>query len=340
MPDISTRKGRSKNRARLRLNGFIGGLAAAFLLAFLFPSLGSKGGLLHTQITVKVAIFLIFLIQGVALRTESIKSGLLAWRVHLFIHAMIFVGIPLLTWLTLRLPILHLDPALRMGFLLLAMLPTTISTAAVFTAQAGGNVTIAIFNSCISNVLGIFIVPLWVASISRGGGQPIPLLPVLGEISLILLLPLVIGQIARPRIRSFVESNGPRLGSFTTILILFIVFAALSNSFADRVWEGRGIFTVATALFGGIILLSVVTVLIYCTLQFTKFSREDRITALFCASQKTLAAGIPIAQSIFADSPLPVGLIVLPIMAYHVSQLVLGAVFVDYLKRPISASEL
>ncbi len=338
MPD-SPKKRRSNHRPRLRLNGFLGGLVAAFLLAFLFPWLGAKGGFLHTEITVKAAIFLIFLIQGAALRTESITSGLLAWRVHVFIHAMMFVGIPLLTWLILRLPVLRLDPALQMGFLLLSMLPTTISTAAVFTAQAGGNVTIAIFNSCISNVLGIFIVPFWVALISRGSGQPIPMLPVLGEIALILLLPLVLGQIARLRIRPFVESNGPRLGSVTTALILFIVFAALSNSFVGRAWAG-GAATVAKALLGGVFLLSFVTFLTSCAIQLTKFSREDRISALFCASQKTLAAGIPIAQSIFSNSSLPVGLIVLPIIVYHASQLVLGAVLVEYLKRPVDQSEL
>ena len=334
--ELSTRRTRPEKQVRLRLNGFLGGLVAAFLFAFLFPSLGAKGGILHTETTGKVAIFLIFLIQGLALRTETLARGLLAWRVHLFIHAVMFVGIPMLMWLTLRLPLLHLEPALRTGFLLLSMLPTTISTAAVFTARAGGNITVAIFNSSISNVLGIFIVPLWIGWISHGNGQLIPVSSVLGEITVILLVPLVIGQIARPCIRSLVETNGSRLGAVTTALILFIVFAALSNSFVSRVWEGGGWATVLTALLGALVLLSVVTLLTAKLLRWTNFSREDRIAALFCASQKTLAAGIPLAQAIFANGPLPVGLIVLPIMAYHVSQLLLGAGLVEYLKRQSS----
>jgi sodium/bile acid cotransporter 7 len=339
MTEFSTSKVLHRSRSRLRLNSFIGGLAAAIILAILFPSVGARGGFLHTEITVKIAIFLIFLIQGAALRTETLIRGLLAWRVHVFIHAVIFVGIPLLTWLILRLPVLDIDPAIRAGFLLLSMLPTTISTAAAFTAQAGGNVTIAIFNSCVSNVLGILLVPLWIAWIFRGSSQTIPILPVLAEIALILLLPLLIGQIARPKIRSYIDSIGSQLGSITNTLILFIVFAALSNSFASRLWEGRGVTSVATALFGGMLLISIVTLLTSRILRLTNFSREDRITALFCASQKTLAAGIPIAQSIFGNSPLPVGLIVLPIMAYHISQLVIGAFLVGILKRSADSAD-
>jgi len=43
---------------------------------------------------------------------------------------------------------------------------------------------------------------------------------------------------------------------------------------------------------------------------------------MFCGSQKTLAAGIPMAQLIFAGHP-AMGLILLPIMIYHPLQLIL-----------------
>jgi sodium/bile acid cotransporter 7 len=43
---------------------------------------------------------------------------------------------------------------------------------------------------------------------------------------------------------------------------------------------------------------------------------------MFCGSQKTLAAGIPMAQLIFAGH-LGMGLILLPIMIYHPLQLIL-----------------
>jgi sodium/bile acid cotransporter 7 len=50
------------------------------------------------------------------------------------------------------------------------------------------------------------------------------------------------------------------------------------------------------------------------------FSHEDRLAALFCGSQKSLASGAPTARILFAGSP-DLGLIVLPLMFYHQLQL-------------------
>ena len=49
------------------------------------------------------------------------------------------------------------------GFLFLAILPTTISTAIVYTSVSGGDSVAATFNATLSNLLGIIAVPLWCA---------------------------------------------------------------------------------------------------------------------------------------------------------------------------------
>jgi sodium/bile acid cotransporter 7 len=53
------------------------------------------------------------------------------------------------------------------------------------------------------------------------------------------------------------------------------------------------------------------------------FCREDEVAAVFCGSQKSLVAGIPIASVMFPSTIL--GVVVLPIMIYHPLQLVVGA---------------
>ena len=45
------------------------------------------------------------------------------------------------------------------------------------------------------------------------------------------------------------------------------------------------------------------------------FSREDEIAIMFCGSKKSLVAGIPMANVLFAGQPL--GLIVLPLMIFY-----------------------
>ena len=54
------------------------------------------------------------------------------------------------------------------------------------------------------------------------------------------------------------------------------------------------------------------------------FSREDRITILFCGSKKSLASGVPMANAIFAGQS--IGAIVLPLMLFHQIQLMACAV--------------
>ena len=53
------------------------------------------------------------------------------------------------------------------------------------------------------------------------------------------------------------------------------------------------------------------------------FAHADEVAAVFCGSQKSLVAGIPIASVLFAGPTL--GMVVLPIMIYHPLQLVVCA---------------
>jgi len=53
------------------------------------------------------------------------------------------------------------------------------------------------------------------------------------------------------------------------------------------------------------------------------FTHADEVAAVFCGSQKSLVAGIPIASVLFAGPTL--GIVVLPIMLYHPMQLVVCA---------------
>ena len=53
------------------------------------------------------------------------------------------------------------------------------------------------------------------------------------------------------------------------------------------------------------------------------FNREDRITAVFCGSKKSLASGVPMASVIFAGQS--IGAIVLPLMLFHQIQLMVCA---------------
>jgi sodium/bile acid cotransporter 7 len=66
------------------------------------------------------------------------------------------------------------------------------------------------------------------------------------------------------------------------------------------------------------------------------FSREDRITILFCGSKKSLASGVPMANVLFASSA--VGTIVLPLMLFHQIQLMVCAVLAQRYARQVTVA--
>lgn len=325
----------------LSLNGFVGGVLAAVILAWLIPEAGASGGWLKSEFTTRAGVFIIFLLTGLGLPTEELRRGLLAWQLHLFVQLANFVLVPAIALAALALLGDSVDPTLRIGFLYLAMLPTTVSTAIVFSTQARGNVAGAIFNTTLSNVLGIFIVPAWAAWLLSGStGEPIPVGPLLVNIARLLLLPLIIGQALRPWLKDWAKARKKLFGRINTTIIYFIIFAAFSNAVKDEVWAGHGTGIVVSAVGGALLLLLAVMALVYAGIRLVRFPPDVATTAFFCGSQKTLAAGVPMAQSIWAAAaagstdPLPaLGIVLLPIMFYHPLQILIGGIFVGMLEK-------
>ena len=54
-----------------------------------------------------------------------------------------------------------------------------------------------------------------------------------------------------------------------------------------------------------------------------KLARPDRITLLFAGAQKSIAVGAPLAATLFP--PATAGMVLVPILVYHMAQLILSA---------------
>src|SRR3954467_5070084 len=75
---------------------FLAGMIGAVVLASLFPDLGRSGGTLHMETLTDVGIVLVFFLHGMGLSFDSLKRGLMSWRVHLVIQSLTFILFPLL----------------------------------------------------------------------------------------------------------------------------------------------------------------------------------------------------------------------------------------------------
>ncbi len=309
-------------------NWFVASLPLTVLLAWIVPEAGATGGWLRSEVTTRIGVALIFLFQGLVLPTAALRQGASRWQLHLLIQGFTFVLFPLLG-IALDLVIgSRLPPDLRLGFLFLCVLPSTVSTSVVLTGLAGGNTVGAIFNAALSNVIGVVITPLWVAWLMKAGGQGRELGGVVKEIVLLLLLPLVVGQLFRWKLSGWADRNKKRLGNASSGLILFLVFAAFCNSVQARFWTGLGSGLLLGTALGVVLIFALAMVLVEGLSRATGLDRGDRIAASFCAPQKTIASGIPLAKAIFGAHP-GLGLILLPILLYHPLQLIVCGVLAD-----------
>lgn len=314
--------------AFLARNWFVLSLPLTVVLAFLLPEAGASGGWLQSQVTTKAGVALIFLLQGLTLPSAALRKGVSQWRLHLLVQSFTFGLFPLIGILLDCVAGRHLPPDLALGFLYLCVLPSTVSTSVVLTGLAGGNTVGAIFNAVLSNVLGVFITPLWITWLMEKGGSRQPLGPVLLEIVLLLLLPLAVGQLLRIPFAKFADARKKPLGNVASGVILFIVFAAFCNSVKSRLWSQHGAGVTLLAAAGVLLVFGLAMAAVEALSRLLRLDPADRIAASFCAPQKTLASGVPMAKILFGTHP-GLGLILLPILLYHPLQLIVCGILAD-----------
>jgi sodium/bile acid cotransporter 7 len=325
----------------LKKNGFVLALLGAVVLAYLFPGLGASNGILKAGLFSKIGVMVIFFLQGLTINTGDLASGLRQIKLHLFIQSWTYLFSPVvLVSVALVLNAFDHD-ALAGGFFYIALIPTTISSAVAFTSAAGGNVPASIFNTTISNILGVFWVPTgcWLIFAAGGQLQFDSVGPLLLKIAQLILLPLVAGQIVRPLFSgsTFIRRVAPSFRLINHSIILFIVFAAFCQSFLSSAWDDVAATSIILLLVLSFAAVLLVHAGVWISSAWVADNRADRITALFCGSQKTLATGAPMAVAIFSNgnglAEVNIGLIILPLLCYHPMQLLLAAVLLAKLKN-------
>lgn len=308
-------------------NSFLVSIFLVLLAAAMFPAAGSSGGFLPVRSLKVAGVFLIFFNQGVLLPGEELRKGLLELKLHGLIQGTTYLLFPLGGWVILELsePFFN-QPDLRAGFLYLTFLPTTVSSAVALTSVARGNVSGALFNCTLSSVIGIFLVPLLcVFFLDQGGAETqMDVLPILLNVSLTLLLPLGLGQALRPLLKQAFGAHPRAIRNFNNGVILFIVWTAFCESFLREVWNRVSPAELTLCAAGTILLLALGSLWAWAAGRALQLPLPSRITALFCASQKSIAMGLPLSAMIFTGSSPELSLLVIPLMIYHPLQLILA----------------
>jgi len=304
---------------------FTPAMLLAVALAWIWPAGGANGGVLHGEWLTKAGVALIFFLYGLSLSFTALRAGALHWRLHLVVQAMTFLVFPLLGLALDFMTRGWLSAEMRLGFVFLCVLPSTISSSVALTAAAGGNVAGAVFNATLSSLIGVVLTPLWIGFYLRSGGQGGPLGPVVMDLVRWLLLPMAVGQACRPWLAAWAGRQKSRLHIADRLVILLIIYTSFCNSVQNGLWQGRGWSLLLLTLGVCALLFTAAMLLTAWVSRLLGFDWPDRITAMFCGSKKTLASGVPMANLIFAGQPV-LGLVLLPIMVYHSMQLLVSGV--------------
>lgn len=310
---------------RFGLDGFILGLLSAVVLAALWPDLLRSGGLIHIDVFTTYGVAVVFLLYGLTLSPSKMRKGITNWRLHVVVQMATFVLFPLVGVAFQALFGKRLDPALALGVFYLCALPSTVSSSVAMTSIARGNVPGAIFNASLSSLIGVFLTPLWVNGFLHAQGEGLPLGPVVLKIVMLVLAPIVLGQILRPFVLRWIEAHIQAAKLLDRATILAIVANSFADSVAEGVWAAHGLGTLLLIAAISVGLFWVVFALMWGLSRMVGFNREDHIAAIFCGSKKSLAAGVPMARIMFGGNP-ALGLIIAPVMLFHLLQLVMVSV--------------
>ncbi len=197
---------------------------------------------------------------------------------------------------------------------------------------ARGNLPTAIFNASLSGFIGIIATPLWM-SLFMAGSSEFEFGAVVQKLVIQIILPLIIGLFLQQFFGNFARKNSKKISFFDKSVIMLIVYSSFSNAFSSKLFTS----VEPEDLLKLLLMVTGLFFLVYFGLglisKWLNLSVEDEITAKFCGTKKSLVHGSVMVKVIFGNSAAN-ALYLLPIMLYHILQLLVIAVFAErYRKR-------
>ncbi|WP_029033755.1 bile acid:sodium symporter family protein [Salinimicrobium terrae] len=313
----------------MRFNGFIAALLFAILIAWFLPE-GPE--ILPLKTITDIGIGFIFFFYGLKLSPAEFKAGFYNYRVHIIIQLTTFIIFPLLTLGLLPFFEDGMGSSLWVALFFLGALPSTVSSSIVMVSLARGNLPTAIFNASLSGLIGIIATPLWMSLFMASSSQ-FEFGAVVQKLVIQIILPLVIGLFLQKFLGNMARKNSGKISFFDKSVIVLIVYSSFSSAFASELFSTVGLVDLFKLTAMVIVLFFIVYFGLAIVSRWMNFATEDEITAKFCGTKKSLVHGSVMVKVIFGNSAAN-ALYLLPIMLYHILQLLVVAVFAEgYRKR-------
>ena len=222
-----------------------------------------------------------------------------------------------------------LQPELGAGLIITAAVPCTLASAAVWTRRAGGNDAIALLVMVVTNLACFLVTPFWLY-VSTGEQVEIEFSAMIYTLALLVVLPMVVAQLLRfvwPPVASWATRRRIGLSVLAQCGILIMVFSGAVQA-GLKLQNQSGEATLRpfdwVAMLAAVIFLHVAMFTVgLLAAGLMRLAPEDTIAVGIAGSQKTLMVGVHIGVSYG-------GLAMLPMVAYHVCQLLIDTVIADW----------
>lgn len=277
-------------------------------------------------------VFVVMGLMALPIPFEWIRRSLVRPWPALLASLINMVGIPLLAWVSAW----SLSHYLGGGLIVAAAIPCTLASAAVWTRRAGGDDSVAILVTLITNLTCVVVTPMWLVLLI-GHRIDIQVGPLIEELCIVVLIPIALAQCLRlqKRVAGWAERNKQRLAVTCQLGILVMVFlgaiqmglhlhaqASLAESPTDVPAHDHISlleFLWVTLLTAAIHLLAMVAG--WMAAARTGVARPQQIGVAISGSQKTLMIGLKMAMDC--------GVSILPMVTYHVGQLLIDTIIAD-----------
>jgi solute carrier family 10 (sodium/bile acid cotransporter), member 7 len=277
------------------------------------------------------AVVMLFFLHGLRLPRKDVLAALTHWRLNGAAFLFCFAAMPLAGWITAHGFAAALPPLITAGLIYLSVMPSTVQSATTASSMAGGNVAASVIMAALLNLAGMVISPLLFALLGAGQSGFALSADMVLRIMGMLLLPFALGQILQRWLQSWAQRNRIWTVQLDRTAIAIAVYVALSGAVVAGLWRSLSAtdaFYLAIALsillvssFGGAWMLG----------KAAALPRPDAISLLFAGAQKSVAVGAPMAAILF--TPATAGAILLPLIAFHIAQLILSAWFAAHLRQ-------
>jgi solute carrier family 10 (sodium/bile acid cotransporter), member 7 len=311
----------------IKKHWFFIGMAIMAGAAFALPGIGPVIKQYHI---LNIGIFLAFLLTGLSLETSSVINQIRNIRVLVAALFSSLIFFPLAAYYAARF-FMGAWPDFVIGTLIIGVAPVTVASGTVMTAMAGGNVPLSLFICVLGNFAAILTIPFMLNLILQFDSTSIqlPFFQMLLGLTLKVLLPTILGQLMRPRMKQLLPPHKAKISIFNQCIVLLIILNAVASS-ADNIVHLGPIVILVLAFMAGLHLF----ILFFNRLVSWLIRLDLPSTAAFTihTSQKTLTISYLVWAGYFAAA-YPMALI--PAIAYHLTQMIMDTFVAQWFGKQI-----